>query len=408
MGRENEIVVVSAVRTPFGKFGGALRNFRNDDLGAMVMKEAVKRVNLDPAEIGELYYGITVLLEPGTNLDIPARMATLKAGFPASTLSLTIDRACCSSINAVKLACRAIECGATEISMAVGVECMSNTPLFVKSDVRWGSRLGDIAMEDILYEFGYGDAGFNPVSVDAGEVALEHGVTREDQDRWAYTTQMRYKKAFEEGKYKIGEELMSVTIPQRKGPQVIMEKDEFPRPSTTMEGLAKLKTIYGSPTVTAGNAPGLNDGAVASLLMTRKKAEEKGLEPLGTIVAYSDVAVEPRYIATAPVPTIESLLDQANVTLDDIKLIEINEAFAAMPVTSCKILAKDDPAKLEELLEKTNVNGGCIAVGHPVGSSGLRIMNTLFYELKRRNGGYGIAAICGGLAQGAGVLVRVD
>ena len=191
MGRENDIVVVSAVRTPFGKFGGSLSGFRNDDIGAMVMKEVIERVNIKPEEIGELYYGITVLLEPGMHLDIPARIATLKAGFPPSTLSLTIDRACCSSLNAVKLACRAIEVGATEITMAVGVECMSNIPLFVRSNIRWGSRIGDIVLEDVLYEFGYSDAGFNVVSVDAGEVALEHGVTREDQDTWAYITQMR-------------------------------------------------------------------------------------------------------------------------------------------------------------------------------------------------------------------------
>jgi acetyl-CoA C-acetyltransferase len=402
---KNHVVIVSAVRTPFGKFGGTLKDIPSIELGAMVIREVLKRVNVKGEEVEETYYGSAVPGEVGLETDVPARQATLKAGMPADHVSITLDRACCSSLSAVRLGYRAIRAGEVEVVLGVGAENMSRTPLIVPPHVRWGSRLGNIELWDGLYGLGY--KGFNPVSVDAGEVALEYGITREDQDRWAYGSQMKYAKAFTEGKFKIGEELVKVEIPQRKGPPIVFEKDEFPRPDTTLEKLSKLPLVYGSPTVTAGNAPGLDTGASAILIMSEKKAKEKGLKPLAKILSMVATATTPRLIAAIPGFTIQRALEKAEVTLGQIDLIEVNEAFAAMPLVSAKILADGDAEKMNTLLEKTNVNGGAIAMGHPVGASGARILMTLIYELRRRGGGIGVASICGGLAQGEGAVVQV-
>jgi acetyl-CoA C-acetyltransferase len=403
---KNDVVVVSAVRTPFGKFGGTLKDIPSIDLAAMVIREVLQRVNVKGEEVEETYYGTAVIGEAALETDVPARQATLKAGMPASSVSLTLDRACCSSLAALRLGVRAIKTGEIDIALAVGADNMSRAPLIVPPNVRWGSRLGNIELWDGLYGLGY--KGFNPVSVDAGEVALEYGITREDQDRWAYGSQMKYAKAFSEGKFKIGEELMRVEIPQKKGPPIVLEQDEFPKPDTTLEKLSRLPLVYGSPTVTAGNAPGLDSGATAVLIMSGKKAKEKGLKPLAKILSTVATATTPRLIAVIPGVTIQAALKKAEMTLRQIDLIEINEAFAAMPLVSDKMLADGDPEKMKQLLEKTNVNGGAIAIGHPVGASGARILMTLIYELRRRGGGIGVAAICGGLAQGDGAVVQVE
>ncbi len=402
---KDDVVVVSAVRTPFGKFGGVLRDIPSVELGAMVIREVLRRSNIKGEEVEETYYGTAIPAEVALETDVPARQATLKAGMPSSSISVTIDRACCSSLAAVRLGFRAIKSGEIEVALAVGAENMSRTPYFT-TDIRWSKGLGHIQLMDGLYELGY--SGFNPVSVDAGEVALEYGITREDQDRWAYQSQMRYQKAFSEGKFKVGEELMRVEIPQKKGTPAILEKDEFPRPDTTLEKLSKLPLIYGSPTVTAGNAPGLDTGASAILIMSGKKAKEKGLRPLAKIVSMVPTAMAPRLLAATPGFTIQKVLEKAHMNLDRVDLIEINEAFAAVPLVSTKILANGDSKKMEGLLKKTNVNGGAIAIGHPVGASGARILMTLIYELRRRGGGIGVASICGGLAQGDGAVVRVE
>jgi acetyl-CoA C-acetyltransferase len=402
---KNDVVVVSAVRTPFGKFGGTLRDIPSIELGAMVIREVLKRVNVKGEEVEETYYGVAVPAEVGLETDVPARQATLKAGMPSESVSITVDRACCSSLAAVRLGYRAIKAGEIEVALGVGSDNMSRTPLLVPPHTRWGSRLGNIELLDMIYGLGY--KGFNPVSVDAGEVALEYGVSREDQDRWAYQSQMKYVKAFSEGKFKVGEELMRVEIPQKKGPPIFFEMDEFPKPDTTLEKLAKLPLVYGSPTVTAGNAPGLDTGASAILIMSEKKAKEKGLKPLAKILSMVATATTPRLLAAIPGVTIQKALEKAQITLDQIGLIEINEAFAAMPLVSAKILADGDSKKMRSILEKTNVNGGAIAIGHPVGASGARILMTLIYELRRRGGGIGVASICGGLAQGDGAIVQV-
>jgi acetyl-CoA C-acetyltransferase len=403
---KNDVVVVSAVRTPFGRFGGTLKDIPSIDLAATVIREVLQRVNIKGEEVEETYYGTAVIGEAALETDVPARQATLKAGMPASSVSLTLDRACCSSLDAVRLGFRAIKAGEIDIALAVGSDNMSRAPYVLPPDVRWGKRLGSIQIWDGLFELGY--KGFNPVSVDAGEIALEYGVSREDQDRWAYGSQMKYARAFTEGKFKVGEELMRVEISQRKGPPIIFEKDEFPKPETTLEKLSKLPTVYGSPTVTAGNAPGLDTGATAILIMSEKKAKEKGIKPLAKILSMVATATTPRLIAAIPGLTIQAALKKAGMTLEQIDLIEINEAFAAMPLVSNKILAKEDSEKMKGLLEKTNVNGGAIAIGHPVGASGARILMTLIYELRRRGGGIGVASICGGLAQGVGAMVQVE
>ncbi len=401
----DDIVIVSGVRTPFGRFDGPMRDIPSIDLAVIVMKEVIQRVGIKPEEVGEINYGGTVLAEMALETDVPARQATLLAGFPAENISMTLDKACCSSMTALRLCVRCIKAGEAEIAMAVGSENMPRTPHLAPS-LRKESKLGHIKLIDCLFELGYTAKGFNPVAVDAGEVALEYGVSREMQDAWALRSQELYAKAYDEGKFKIGDELTPVVIPQKKGDPVIIEKDESPR-KTTLEALGKLKTIYGSPTVTAGNAPPMNSGATAILVMTRKKAEEKGLKPLATVVATVTAATEPRGIAVIPAYTIQKALDAAGLTIDDMRLIEINEAFAAMPLVSTKILAGGNDQKWKELQDKTNVNGGAVAIGHPVGATGARLPMTLARELRRRGGGYGVASICGGLAQGEAVILRV-
>jgi len=405
MKNKNDIVIVSAVRTPFSRFDSAMADIPSIDLGVMVIKEVIQRVKIKPEEVDDISYGSCIPAEVALELDVPARQATLLAGFPPENISLSLDRACCSSLTCLRLGVRAIKAGEAEIAMAVGSENMPRTP-HLAPGLRKGARLGHIKLIDCLFELGYTAKGFNPVAKDAGEVALEYSVTREMQDAWALGSQEKYAKAYAEGKFKIGEELMPVTIPQKKGDPIVIDKDESPR-KTSMEALAKLKPIYGSPTVTAGNAPPISAGASAILMMTRKKAEEKGLKPLATIVNIVASATAPRGIATIPAYTIQKALDQAGLTIDDMKLIEINEAFAAMPLVSTKILAKDNAKKWKELQDKTNVNGGAIAIGHPVGASAARITMTMAYELKRRGGGYGVASICGGLAQGEAVIIKV-
>src|SRR5271157_1881125 len=405
MESKNGIVMVSAVRTPFSKFDSAMADIPSIDLGVMVMKEVIERVKIKPEEVDDISYGSCIPAEVALETDVPARQATLLAGFPADNISLTLDRACCSSLTCLRLGVRAIKAGEAEIAMAVGAENMPRTP-HLAPGLRKGTRIGHIKLIDCLFELGYTAKGFNPVAKDAGEVALEYGVTREMQDAWALGSQEKYAKAFAEGKFKIGEELMPVVIPQKKGDPIVIEKDESPR-KTSMEALAKLKPIYGSPTVTAGNAPPISAGASAILIMTSKKAKEKGLKPLATVVAVAASATLPREIAVIPAYTIQKALKQAGLTLDDMKLIEINEAFAVLPLVATKILANNDEKKWKELQAKTNVNGGAIAIGHPVGASAARLMMTLAYELKRRGGGYGVAAICGGLAQGEAVIIKV-
>ena len=404
MSNKDDVVIVSAVRTPFSKFGGVLKEIHSIDLGVMVIKEALKRINLDPKELNELYYGMCIQSEAALESNVCGRQAMLRAGLPHDLLSLTIDRACCSSLTCVHLGWKSIKLGDADVVMAVGAENMSNTP-HVVNGIRWGRGIQPPIIKDHLNPIMYN--GFAILADDAGNVAVKNGITREMQDEWALGSQMKYQKAFKEGKFK--DETMIVTIPRGKKEPIVFDKDEFPKPDTTMEGLAKLKPVYNSPTVTAGNAPGLDAGASAMIIMRRSKAEKLGIKPLGTIVSIGSIALSPEKIAEAPAPAIQKALDKAGVKLDDIDLIEINEAFAAMPLVATKLLAKGDDKKWKELLDKTNVNGGAVAIGHPVGASGARILMTLMYEMRRRNSKkYGVCAICGGLAQGDSAVVKID
>jgi acetyl-CoA C-acetyltransferase len=405
MRHPDNLVIVGAVRTPFSKFDTAMADIPSIDLGAMVMKEVIQRVGVKPEEVDEINYGTCVLAEVGLETDVPARQAAITAGFPPETISNTMDRACCSSLTALRVGVYAIRAGEAEIVLAVGSDNMIRCPRLAPG-LRKGVRIGNIQLLDPMFELGYTARGFNPVSVDAGEVALENGVTRELQDAWALGSHEKWARAFAEGKFKVGEEILPVVIPQRKGEALVIDRDEAPR-QTSLEALARLRTVYGSPTVTAGNAPTVSAGAGAILFMTRKKAEEKGLAPLATIVDVVGFAMDPRRIAEIPAYTIDKVLKRTGLTLDRMDLIEINEAFAAVTLTATKLLAGGNEQKWAEIREKTNIDGGAIAVGHPVGASAARITMHLAYELNRRGGGYGVAAICGGLAQGEAIILKV-
>ncbi len=405
---QNDVVIVSAVRTPFGNFDGALKTTSSIDLGVLVLKEVVHRINLDPGAVDEVYYGSCIPAEYALYTNVPARQITLLAGFPPENISLTIDRACCSSMTALRYGFRAIKSGEADIIVAAGAESMGNTPLIASAEkARWGNRLGNLILEDVLFELGYGRKGFAPVATESGEVAVEYGITREMQDKWALNSHEHWFEAYNAGRFKVGEELMAVEIPQRKGDPIVINRDEPPRENGSLEKMAKLRPIYGSPTVTAGNAPGLNAGASAMVIMRRARAESLGLKPLAKIEACQAAAGEPKYMAEIPARAIQMLLEKTNLSLDDVDLIEINEAFAAVTLVSLKVLAGDNPELFRTLQEKTNINGGAIAIGHPVGASGARITMTMMYELIRRGGGMGIAAICGGLSQGEAILIRV-
>jgi acetyl-CoA C-acetyltransferase len=405
MSNKEDLVIVSAVRTPFSKFGGALKLMHSSELGRIIIQEVLKRPGLKGEDIDELYYGMCIQSEAALKYNVIARQALLHAGMPPETVSLTVDRACCSSLSCIQLGRKSVLLDEADICMAVGAENMSNTPVVLNGH-RWGTGIAQPVMVDhinpIMYE------GFNSLAVDAGEVALDYDISREIQDEWAYGSQMKYQAAKEAGKFKQGEELTSVTIPQKKGDPVIFDEDEFPKAFTTVEGLSKLRNVYGSPTVTAGNSPGLDAGAAAVIIMKRKKADEMGIKPLGIILSVGSVAREPRLIAEVPAYAIEQALTRAGVELDALDVIEINEAFAAMPLVSTKIMSQGDDARWQALMDKTNPNGGAIAIGHPVGASGARIVMTAMYELRRRGGGTAAVGICGGLAQGDAAVIRVD
>ena len=332
-----------------------------------------------------------------------ARQAAIKAGIPVTCNATTVDRACCSSYVAIAMGYRAIALGEAEITVCGGAENMSKVPYFLE-EMRWGTRLGDVVLTDIM-KVSCPMTG-KARAVQAGEGALQYGITREDQDHWAERSQKLYQKAYEEGKF--SDEIIPFEAKQKKGEPIIIDKDQSARPDTTYEKLSKLKTVYDSPTVTAGNAPGLSTGAAAVLLMSKEEADKRGIKPLATIISHAQASDHPDGIVYTPAYAALKALKKANMTIDDMKIIEINEAFAAMPLVSTKILGGDDPKRIERIREKTNVNGGAIAIGHPTGASAARLLFTLALELGRRGGGYGLATICGGIGEGECMVIRVD
>jgi len=400
-----EVVVVSATRTPFGKFGGALKDYDCYDLGAIVMREVLQRVNVPGNIVDEIYWGVgDTAACKDVYTPVVARQSLLKAGLPPETTSCTLDKACVSGMSALQLGFRAIRSGEIKAAIGGGVTTFSHEPLIVRN-LRWkGFRMGEVAMEDPLYGLGYKD--YQPVAVDAGEVAEEHGITRQEQDEWALRSHQYYGAAF--GRHSFSDEIMPMEINIKNNPTRLFSQDEQYRPDVTIERLAKLPTIYGSPTITAGNAPGLNDGATAILIMSKEQAQELGLTPLATIICMVNANTNPRLIAEVPAYAIQKALSQADLRINQMDLMEINEAFAAMPLVSTKILGESESVPVSSLRTKLNLNGGAIAIGHPNTASGARILMTLIYELRRRGGGYGVAAICGGLAQGDATIVKVD
>ncbi len=401
-----EVVVISAVRSPFGKFGGALKDFTLPRLGGLVVAEAIRRAKLDPAEVEEVATGVNL---PGADRSI-ARQVLIEAGIPPNRVAYTVDRACCSSLAAITLASRSIRLGDANIAVAGGSENMSKVPYFL-TDFRWGHRLGDVTLKDQLV-IACPMTG-KPRAVQAGEEAVEYGITREEQDRWAVRSHHNWARAKEAGKF--DDELMAIEVPQERGGPVLFTEDESPRPDTALEKLAKLPFIYGSPTVTAGNAPGLNTGASALVLMSKEEAARREKQPLATLLGWSMASGHPDRIASIPAESARLALEKVGLTIDEIDLIEINEAFAAVPLVSTLIMAGRDPDKAEQIRAKTNVNGGAIAIGHPTGATAARLVMTLIYELRRRRAAagdtrpyYGLATLCGGIGEAEAVIVKVD
>ncbi len=395
-----EVVVVSAARIPFGKFGGYLRDYSAVDLGTKAVQAVMEKIHLAPECVEELLMGVAVLA--GTAA-VAARQILFTSGLPANVSSLTLDRACCSSMTAAGLAVRDIAAGEVETAIAGGMEAMSQAPLVARG-VRWGTRLGGIMLEEPLM---MRNPIVNvPIAVGTGDVSLQYGIDREQQDQWALDSHRKYFAALAAGKFQ--DEITPWQRTDKDGNSTEVMQDESPRADASLEKLRKLKPVYGGKTVTAGNAPGLNDGASALILMSRKRQKELGCKRLATILSYVNVAGDPLSSPYMPALSIRKTLEKAGLTLKDLKRIEINEAFAAVPLVSTKVLSDGDAKVLAHLRSITNVNGGAVAIGHPTGASGARLVMTLIYELRRLGGGLGAAAICGGFGQSDAVIVRVD
>jgi acetyl-CoA C-acetyltransferase len=396
-----EVVIVGAARTPFGTFGGGLKSFKAVELGGIAIKEAVNRAGIKPDQVEYLYYGQVVQAGCG---QVPGRQAGLKAGLPVEVPSVTINKVCSSGIVTCGIAYKMIAAGFMDIAMGGGMESMSNIP-FGLPDMRWGARMGipNKNAVDLMVWDGLWCAIYNRhMAIHGSEVAREMGLDRVPQDHWACRSQNRAEAAIKAGKLK--DEIVPVTVSGKK--PVTVDTDESPRFGCTYEDLAKLPPVFDpNGSVTAGNAPGVNDGASALVLMSREKADELGLKPLATVLGYAEVSQEPRYIATVPGLSIQKLLKDKGMTNDDVDLFEINEAFAAVALTSGKaILGLND----DQMDAKVNVNGSAVAFGHPIGASGGRILMTAAYELKRRGGGIAACGICSGAAQGDAILIKVE
>jgi acetyl-CoA C-acetyltransferase len=390
-----EVVIASAVRTAIGKFGGSLLPVSAPELGAIVIKEALKRANLPGEKVDEVIFGNVLQAGLGQN---PARQASIKAGLPVEVPAFTVNKVCGSGLKCVELAAQSILAGDNEIVVAGGMESMSNAPFVTSGKARWGLRMGDSKLVDVMIKDGLWDA-FNNyhMGITSENVAEKFGVTREDQDEVSVRSQERALAAIKSGAFK--EEIVPVTIKTKKGEKVF-DTDEFPREGTTMEVLAKLRPAFKpGGTVTAGNASGLNDGAAALVIMSADKAKELGIKPMAKIVSYASAGVDPAIMGIGPIPASRKALSKAGLEVKDLDLIEANEAFAAQFVEVGREL-KFDP-------DKVNVNGGAIALGHPIGASGARILVTLLYALKHRDKKVGLATLCIGGGMGTATVVEM-
>ncbi|MFD1064556.1 acetyl-CoA C-acetyltransferase [Oceanobacillus locisalsi] len=388
-------VIVSGARTPFGKFGGALTPLTAVNLGAKAIKAALERAGLDGADIDEVIMGSVL---QGGQGQIPSRQAAVEAGLPWEVKTETINKVCASGLRSVTLADQLIRLGEEDVIVAGGMESMSNAPYFLP-DARWGNRMGDKTAKDLMIHDGL-TCTFtgNHMGSYGNDTAAAFDVTRERQDEWAARSQQLAVEAIESGKF--ADEIVPVEIPVRKGDPMVVSDDETPRKGTTVEKLAALKPAFDKDgTITAGNAPGVNDGASAVVVMSDERAKELNKAPLATILGHAEVAVEAKDFPQTPGLVINRLLEKTGVAKEEIDLYEINEAFAVVALASGQIADIDE--------EKINVNGGAVALGHPIGASGNRIILTLIHELKRRGGGKGIAAICSGGGQGDAMLIEV-
>lgn len=389
-----EVVIVSAVRTPIGSFGGELSNLSAVDLGVIAAKEAIKRANIDPKEINEVLIGNVLSTGLGQNL---ARQIAIKSGVPVEVPSMTLNKLCGSGLRAVSLAAQEIILGDADVILCGGAESMSNAPYIIKS-ARFGQRMGDGKLIDSMLEDGLLDAfGKYHMGITAENIANEWKISREEQDEFAVKSQNKAETALKLGKF--DEEIVKVEIPQRKGDPLIFDKDEYIKENITIEKLKKLKPAFKKDgSVTAANASGINDGAAMLIVMSKEKADSLGIKSLATIKAYGSAGVDPSIMGYGPVPAVKNALKRANWAVEDLDLIEANEAFAAQAISVVRDL------KLDE--SKVNVNGGAIALGHPIGASGARILVTLLYEMNRRDSKKGLATLCIGGGMGTALLIE--
>ncbi|MFB6466267.1 acetyl-CoA C-acetyltransferase [Cytobacillus sp. Hz8] len=388
-------VILGGARTPFGRLGGGLSSFSASDLGGIAAKEALNRANVKPEEVGEFIFGSVL---QGGQGQIPSRQAARKAGLPWEVKTETINKVCASGMRSVTLADQIIRLGDEEVIVAGGMESMSNAP-YILPKARFGYRMGDATVLDLMIHDGL-SCSFSGVHMGTygNAVASELGISRREQDEWSLRSHKRALAAMESGKF--AEEIVSVAVPQRKGDPLIVANDEGPRKDTSLEKLAKLSPAFNNEgTITAGNAPGVNDGACALVLMSGERAKREGRKIEATILAHTAVATEAKDFPKTPGIAIKELLKKSGKSIEDIDLFEINEAFAAVALVSSQIANLD--------LNKVNINGGAVALGHPIGASGARIILTLIHELKSRGGGIGIAAICSGGGQGDAVMIEV-
>lgn len=393
-----ETVIISSARTPFGRLAGALKDFTAQELGGIAIREALRRSGIDPASVDCVIVGQVLT---GGQGQIPARQAAVKGGIPKEVWCINVNKVCISSMSALEMADQMIKLEEAEIVVVGGQESMTNAPYYVPK-ARLGYRMGDGTLVDGMIHDGLWDA-FENVHMGMGSDiwARKYGITREQMDLVGARSHQRAAAAMEKGL--LAEEIVPVEIPQKKGEPVVFDRDEGVRPDTTAEKLAALKPAFDREgSITAGNASQINDGACAAVVMSADKARELGLEPLCKIVSYGWSAGEFADLHPHPALGILSALKKAGLEVKDLKLVEINEAFASVVWRSTELLGLD-PAEMENV----NVNGGAIAFGHPIGVSGLRIVTTLAYELRRRGGGYGAAGICGGGGQGDGMVIRV-
>ena len=387
-------VIVSAARTPIGSYGGAFASLSAIELGVVAAKEAIKRAGIEPSMVEEVYLGNILGAGLGQNV---ARQVSLGAGIPIETPALTINMVCGSGLRAVSMAAQFVESGQCDIILCGGTESMTDTPYLLPKS-RWGLRMGDGKVVDYMVHDGLWDI-FNDyhMGITAENVAEQYGITREEQDKFAAQSQTRAEEAQKSGRF--ADEIVPVIIPQRKGDPLIIDTDEYPRHGSTVEKMSKLKPAFKKDgTVTAGNASGINDGAAALIVMSKEKADELGVKYMCEIAGYGSAGVDPKVMGLGPVPATKKALANAGWTIDDLELIEANEAFAAQALAVTKDLSLNP--------EITNVNGGAIALGHPIGASGARILVTLLYEMQKRDVKKGLATLCIGGGMGTSLLVE--